>query len=244
MLHHWEEPCVSGAGGSGAVFFAGCNLRCVFCQNHAISAPRPWVGECVDAARLCEIFYALHSQGAENINLVSPAHVLPVAREAIILAKSRDFSLPFIWNSNAYESVEALRSLEGLVDLYLPDLKYFDDALALKYSNAPDYFRYATAAILEMCRQGDVLIRHLVLPGGRKDSMRVLDWIAANVPSPRLSLMAQYTPMHLAAGCPPLHRRLTDFEYRSVADYAISLGLTEGYVQERAAAASIYTPDF
>jgi len=243
MPHRWEEPCVSGARGTGAVFFAGCNLRCVFCQNHKINQARPLPGETVDAIRLTEMFRELHAEGAESISLISPSHVLPVAREAMRLAKGQGFPLPFVWNSNAYESPEALRTLEELVDLYLPDLKYHDNAMALAYSAAPAYFTHARAAIEEMRRQGDVLIRHMVLPGGRKDSMRVLDWIAESLPGTRISLLAQYTPMYCAEKYPPLHRRLTGFEYDSVAEYAQSLGL-KGYFQERDAATADYTPVF
>ncbi|MCL2300772.1 MAG: radical SAM protein [Firmicutes bacterium] len=250
MLHRWEEPCVSGARGTGAVFFAGCNLRCVFCQNHRISQPRPVGAACqppayeqADAPRLAEQFWRLHAEGAESISLISPTHVLPVAREAMRLAKGQGFPLRFVWNSNAYENPEALRTLEGLVGLYLPDLKYFDDAMALAYSAAPAYFAHACAAIKEMSRQGEVLIRHMVLPGGRKDSMRVLDWIAENVPGAKISLLAQYTPMYRAAEHPPLHRRLTAFEYESAAEYALSLGL-QGYFQQREAATDAYTPNF
>ena len=245
MLHRWEEPCISGEKGTGAVFFAGCNLRCVFCQNHAISQARPLPGERVDAIRLVEIFWSLAEQGAENISLISPSHVLPVAREAMRLAREQGFALKFVWNSNGYEMSQALQSLQGLVDFYLPDLKYADNAMALAYSGAAAYFRYATQAIEEMHRQADVLIRHLVLPGGRKDSMRALDWIAANAPEARISLMAQYTPMHRAreGEFPALRRRLTGFEYDSVAQYAQSLGL-RGYFQGRDAATAGYTPEF
>jgi len=243
MLHRWEEPCVSGGRGTGAVFFAGCNMRCVFCQNHEISQTRPLPGEPVDAARLAEIFWQLQAQGAESISLISPTHVLPVARDAMRLAKEQGFPLRFIWNSNAYELPGVLWSLEGLVDLYLPDLKFADNCLALYCSGTPGYFRRAAQAIPEMRRQGEVLIRHMVLPGGRKDSMRVLDWIAANAPGARVSLLAQYTPMHRAAEFPPMHRRVTGFEYDSVADYALSLGL-KGYFQAREAATAEYTPIF
>ena len=250
MLHRWEEPCISGEKGTGAVFFAGCNLRCLFCQNHAISQARPLPGERVDAARLAEIFWSLAEQGAENISLISPSHVLPVARDAMRLAKEQGFPLKFIWNSNGYELAQALQSLQGLVDFYLPDLKYEDDAVALAYSGATAYFQHATQAIEEMHRQAQaygaqVLIRHLVLPGGRRDSMRVLDWIAANAPGAKVSLMAQYTPMHRAAAgeFPALRRKLTGFEYDSVAQYARSLGL-QGYFQGRDAATEGYTPAF
>jgi len=245
MLHRWEEPCISGEKGTGAVFFAGCNLCCLFCQNHAISQARPLPGERVDATRLAEIFWSLAGHGAENISLISPSHVLPAAREAMRLAKEQGFPLKFIWNSNGYETTQALQTLQGLVDLYLPDLKYADNSMALAYSSAEDYFKYAARAIKEMCRQGDVLIRHLVLPGGRRDSMRVLDWIASRVPGARISLMAQYTPMHRApeGEYPALCRKLTGFEYDSAAQYAQSLGL-QGYFQGRDAATEGYTPVF
>jgi len=262
MLHHWEEPCVSGERGTGAVFFAGCNLRCVFCQNYQISQPvgaaflppapqnpppepqnQPPAYEQVTAPRLAELFWQLHAEGAENISLISPTHVLPVARDAILLAKEQGFTLKFVWNSNAFELPGALFAMEGLIDLYLPDLKYADNCVALAYSGAPAYFRFATAAIGEMARQADVLIRHLVLPGGRRDSMRVLDWIAQNHPDVPVSLMAQYTPMHRAEEFPSLRRRLTAFEYDSVAQYALSLGL-KGYFQQRDSATADYTPEF
>jgi len=252
MLHRWEEPCISGENGTGAVFFAGCNLRCLFCQNHAISQARPLPGELVDAARLAEIFWFLAGEGAENISLISPSHVLPVAREAMRLAREQGFPLQFIWNSNGYETTQALQSLQGLVDFYLPDLKYESDSIALAYSGIENYFRYASQAIGEMYRQSQacgaqLLIRHLVLPGGRKDSMRVLEWIAEHAPGARVSLMAQYTPMHRAAEeggeFPALRRRLTGFEYDSVAEYARSLGL-RGYFQGRDAATAAYTPGF
>jgi len=243
MPHHWEEPRVRGTHGSGAVFFSGCNLRCAFCQNHTISQARPLPGERVDAAGLARVFWDLAGLGVENINLVTPSHVLPVAREAMRLARRQGFALPFVWNSNGYENAQALQSLEGLVDLYLPDLKYHDDALALAYSAAPGYFACACAALREMHRQGELLVRHLVLPGARKDSMRLLDWVAAQLPGARISLLAQYTPMHRASGLPPLHRRLTGFEYQSVVDHALSLGL-KGYMQRREAATQAYTPEF
>jgi len=250
MLHRWEEPCISGERGTGAVFFAGCNLRCLFCQNYKISQARPLPGESVDAARLAEIFWFLEGQGAENISLISPSHVLPVAREAMRLAKDQGFPLQFVWNSNGYETAQALQSLEGLVDFYLPDFKYEDNCVALAYSGAVAYSKHAAAAIGEMRRQGEscgarVLIRHLVLPGGRKDSMRVLDWIAANAPGAEISLMAQYTPMHKAqqGEIHALGRKLTGFEYNSVAQYARTLGL-QGYFQGRDAATAKYTPGF
>ncbi len=243
MLHRWEEPPVSGERGTGAVFFSGCNLRCIFCQNHKISQVRPLPGNTVDAGALYKSFLDLQALGAETISLISPTHVLPVAREAMRVAKQQSFPLKIVWNSNGYELPENIKSLAGLVDIYLPDLKYCDGKMAAQYSLAPDYFAYAAAAIAEMSAQTEVIIRHLILPGGRKDSMRVLEWIASNTPNARVSLMAQYTPMFRANDAPPLHRRLTGFEYDSVAEYAQSLGL-KCFYQARASAVSSYTPDF
>ncbi len=257
MLHHWEEPPISGSHGTGAIFFAGCALRCLFCQNAAISQRRPPEGETVTPERLCELFWALHAQGAHNIDLVTPSLYLPAVRRAAELAKAEGFPLPLLWNSSGYENVQAIRSLDGLIDIYLPDLKYADDALALRFSNAPGYFSIATAAILAMHRQvgypqfdedgllrRGLLTRHMVLPGCRKDSMRVLDWIAAYLPEAWVSLMAQYTPLHRAAEIPQLNRRLTSFEYQSVVDHFFAVGLQHGYMQDCAAASAAYVPIF
>ncbi|MDR2646699.1 MAG: radical SAM protein [Oscillospiraceae bacterium] len=257
MIHMWEEPCVSGGNGSGTVFFAGCNLRCVFCQNHEISQTRPLIGVAHDADRLAALFWDLQSQNAENINLVTPDHVLPITREAIVIARRQGIALPFIWNSNAYVNQKPLQSLASLVDIFLPDLKYCDPVLSLRYAQAADYFFHAGNALCTMrdlvglpqyggngmMRRG-MMIRHLVLPGCRKDSMRLLDWLRANIPDVPLSLMAQYTPMHLAKQMKPLNRRLTGFEYESVLEYAMKIGLTVAYQQGRGAATPTYTPDF
>ena len=254
-VHMWEEPPISGTNGSGAVFFAGCNLRCVFCQNHEISRNGP--GEEVSPARLADIFFELAQKGVHNVNLVTPAHVLPAAAEAIEQAQNRGFSLPVVYNTNAYETVETLRRMDGLVDVYLPDLKYWDDEAAQRYSSAPDYFAVATQAILEMARQvgpavfdkqgliqRGLMIRHLVLPGLRRDSFKILDWIAENVPDAYVSLMAQYFPTHRAHEYPELNRRLTTFEYQSVVDYFVHLGLKNGFIQDVASASSAYVPNW
>ncbi len=212
-LHDWEEPCISGTRGSGTVFFGGCNLACVFCQNHRISV-RP-VGRVHTPAELAEVFLAQERRGAHNVNLVSPTPYSKPISEALRLARNRKdgmsgLSLPVVYNSNGYETVEALRRLEGLVDIYLPDLKYRDDSLARRYSNAPGYFEAVTAALAEMARQvgtgaafdGEglmtrgLLVRHLVLPGHSDDSRTILTWLARELPGVHLSLMAQYTPVH------------------------------------------------
>ena len=247
--HFWEEPCISGEKGSGAVFFAGCNLRCSFCQNYDISALRK--GTEVSVEKLRAIFQNLRAQGVHNLNLVTGTHFA----HAIAAALEEDPGLPVVWNCGGYESVNTLRALEGKVQVYLPDMKYSDASLAAELSGAGDYPAVARAAILEMFRQtgpyeldGEgmlkrgVLIRHLVLPGEMENTFGVLDWIADTFREGDVlvSLMGQYTPNgHGGPG-----RRLTEEEYRRAADYMLGLGLYEGYTQELDSAQSSYTPDF
>lgn len=255
-LHFWEEPCVSGSRGSGTVFFGGCNLRCSFCQNHAISR-RP-TGHPYPEADLARLFLEQQSQGAHNINLVSPT---PYSRPiAVALSRARDegLRLPVVYNCNGYETVEGLARLEGLVDVYLPDLKYRDDALALSYSQAPNYFAAASAALDEMARQvgrtaefdqdglmtRGLLVRHLVLPGAGADSAAVLRWLSRELPGVHLSLMAQYTPIDQAVDHPTLGRRLTAAEYEPLLDLCDELGLEHGYRQELDSAGEEYIPPF
>ena len=249
-LHFWEEPCVSGARGSGAVFFSGCVLRCVYCQNHAISHEN--FGKPVSVERLREIFWELIGQGAHNINLVSPTPFAPAIREAL----AEPLPVPVVWNTGGYERVETLRSLEGKVQVWLPDLKYVDSGLSQDLSGAADYFDAASAAIEEMVRQtGDyvledgllkrgVLIRHLMLPGQLENTKAVLDWVAETFRPGQvlLSLMAQYTPQPGAEGL--LSRRVTGAEYRAALRYMENLGITDGYCQDAASARAEYTPDF
>ena len=249
-LHLWEEPCVSGARGSGAVFFSGCVLRCVYCQNHAISHEN--FGKPVSVERLREIFWELIGQGAHNINLVSPTPFAPAIREAL----AEPLPVPVVWNTGGYERVETLRSLEGKVQVWLPDLKYVDSGLSQDLSGAADYFDAASAAIEELVRQtGDyvleagllkrgVLIRHLMLPGQLENTKAVLDWVAETFRPGQvlLSLMAQYTPQPGAEGL--LSRRVTGAEYRAALRYMENLGITDGYCQDAASARAEYTPDF
>ena len=249
-LHHWEEPCVSGTRGSGAVFFSGCVLRCVYCQNHVIS--RENFGRPVTMERLREIFWELIGQGAHNINLVSPTPFAPAVREAL----DRPLPVPVVWNTGGYERVETLRSLEGRVQVWLPDLKYVDSGLSRRLSGAADYFAVASAAIGEMVRQtGDyvmedgllkrgVLIRHLMLPGQLENTKAVLDYVAAAFRPGQVlfSLMAQYTPQPGAEGL--LARRVTGAEYRAALRYMENLGITDGYCQDAASARAEYTPAF
>ena len=250
MLHHWEEPCISGTRGSGAVFFSGCVLGCVFCQNRTISRER-W-GKTVSAARLREIFEELIAQGAHNINLVSPTPYVP----AILEALAEPLPVPVVWNTGGYERVETLRMLEGKVQIWLPDLKYADNALAKACSGAADYFETAAAAIREMHRQaGDcvmedgllkrgVVIRHLLLPGALENAKAVMDWVAETFRPGQVlfSLMSQYTPQPGAEGL--LSRRVTGGEYRAALAYMENVGILDGYRQDSSSAREEYTPAF
>ena len=249
MLHKWEEPALAGAGGSGAVFFGGCTLGCRYCQNAAISGGA--VGKATDSAGLRQLFEDLIAQGAENIDLVTPTHFLPT----ILPALRPKLPVPVVYNCGGYERVETLRSLEGCVDIYLPDFKYADACLAGQLSGAADYFPVAADAIREMVRQvgavrweGEkvtrgVIIRHLILPGNLENSLRVLDWIGENfAPGEVLvSLMRQYTPM---GGLPaPFDRRVTGEEYDAVLSW-MYLNELEGFTQEAEAADTGFIPDF
>lgn len=249
-LHFWEEPTISGTQGSGTVFFTGCVLGCVFCQNGKISHDN--FGKAITVPRLREIFEELIAQGAHNINLVSPTPYALAIREAL----AEPLPVPVVWNTGGYERVETLKALEGKVQVWLPDLKYADSDLAKRYSAAEDYFEAATAAILEMYRQvGDyviedgllkkgVVIRHLMLPGALNNTKAVMDWVAANFKPGQVlfSLMAQYTPQPGAEGI--LARRVTKMEYRAAMAYMDNLGIVDGYCQDADSARAEYTPDF
>lgn len=249
MIHRWEEPVLAGSGGSGAIFFGGCTLRCRYCQNAPISS-RP-VGKPVDAAHLRRMMEALISQGAENIDLVTPTQYLPTIAQAL----EEKLPVPVVYNSGGYERVETLRALEGKIDIYLPDLKYTDPRLAMELSSAPYYFPRAAEAIMEMVRQtgpvqwqGDritrgTVIRHLILPGQVENSLKVLDWIGQTFQPGQVlvSLMRQYTPMgNLGA---PYDRRITDQEYDAVLSWMF-LNDLEGFTQEKEAADRGFIPDF
>lgn len=253
--HMWEEPPISGSRGSGTVFFTGCSLRCIFCQNRTIS--REGMGKTYTEEELTAAILSLRDQGVHNINFVTPTHYTSTIARILERIKPT-LGIPVVWNCGGYESVETLRMLEGLVDIYLPDFKYFSPDLSRDYSAAPDYPAIATEAVQEMYRQTGpyteekdlakrgVIIRHLVLPGCRADSMNVLRHIASILPPAeiRISVMRQYTP-DFAADAPykNLHRRVTDFEYTSVLDEAARLGLV-GFSQGKDAATKAYTPDF
>ena len=255
-LHPWEEPCLTGEKGAGTVFFSYCSLRCIFCQNSVIS--REGNGTEVSIGRLAEIFLEQQARGAATLDLVTPTHYAPLIIEALKLAKADGLIMPVVWNSSGYETVEMIEYIAPYIDVFLPDLKYYSPELAERYSAAADYFPVATQAILKMAelkgeplidkmglmRRG-VLIRHLVLPNARKDSMALLDWVADNLKGKvKLSLMNQYTPLFRVTEFKELNRRLTTFEYDSVVNYALDLGLDDCYVQERRAASAEYVPDF
>ncbi len=251
MRHEWEEPALAGPGGSGAIFFSGCTLGCLYCQNEEISAGG--FGREMSAPALRRTMEELIAQGAENIDLVTPTHFLP----DILPALAPKLPAPVVYNCGGYESVETLRHLEGLVDIYLPDLKYADGALAARLSGAADYVPVAAAAIREMVRQtgpyqmeGErlrrgVMIRHLILPGQVENSLRVLDWIGETFPrgTVLVSLMRQYTPMPRVVGMPPLDRQVTQEEYEAVLSW-MYLNNLEGFTQEAEAASEKYIPNF
>ena len=246
--HYWEEPVISGSFGSGTVFFSGCTLGCVFCQNQQISHEN--FGKEITSAHLREIFEQLIDDGVQNINLVTPTHFLP----SILPALTPKLPVPVVYNCGGYESVETLKELEGLVDIYLPDFKYSDNRLAAKLSKAPDYFETASAAILEMFRQTGpvviaddqmqkgVILRHLILPGFVDNSLGVLDWVADHFQKGDIlfSLMSQYVPMGPVQ--PPLDRRVTEEEYDAVLSYLWFLGLEDGYTQDFQAATEEFIP--
>lgn len=250
-LHMWEEPCISGTRGSGAVFFSGCGLRCVFCQNEAIS--QQGEGKIVTPERLAEIFCELEAQGAHNINLVTAAHFVPAVLEALSLYRP---NIPIVYNSSGYESIETLRMLSGVVDIYLPDYKYIDPNMAAMLSGARDYPDVAFAAIAEMIRQTGApvydengmmqrgtLIRHLVLPGLTGDSMKILTRIRDEFPGIPVSLMGQYTPCGRALSMPGMDRKIKKKEYARVLAHMEAIGL-DGYRQELGSADGAFIPSF
>lgn len=251
--HFWEEPCISGEKGSGTVFFSGCNLRCVFCQNYEVS--RAACGRQVSEEQLMRIFDSLVEQGVNNINLVTPTHYAPMLAKTLEKYRS---PVPIVYNSSGYESVETLKMLDGLVDIYLPDIKYFDPAPAKKYSGAEDYFNCASKAVLEMQRQVGTLtlgedgvakrgliIRHLVMPGNVSQAIKIFTWVSENLPPDTyISLMRQYVPYGKAKEMPPIDRRLTSREYAIAKQRILALGFENCYFQGKDAAEEIFIPDF
>lgn len=255
-LHMWEEPCISGAEGSGTVFFTGCSLGCVYCQNRKIS--RGEGGREVSIDQLADLFLQLQDQRANNINLVTAGHYAPQVAAALELARERGLSIPVVYNSSGYETPDTLRLFEGMVQVYLPDFKYMSPELAERYSNSRDYVKTAKSALEEMVRQagspqfdargmmtGGVIVRHLLLPGHVSDSKRVVEYLYQTYGNRiYISLMNQYTPMPAMAKDPLLSRRVTRREYERLVDYAISLGVEQGFIQEGETAVESFIPEF
>lgn len=256
-LHMWEEPCISGENGSGTVFFSGCPLKCVYCQNFDIANANH--GKKISADRLCEIYFELEEKGANNINLVTPTHYIPHIINSLAKAKSCGLKIPTVYNTSGYERPESIRMLEGLIDVYLPDFKYFSADTAKKYSNAPDYPEYAKAAIEEMVRQTGnavfdaggimqkgVIVRHLVLPGYTAESERIIKYLYSRYGDDiYMSIMNQYTPLeNVKKNYPELDRRVTDGEYEDVVDFAVQTGVENGFVQEGGTAEESFIPMF
>lgn len=256
-LHMWEEPCISGSKGSGTVFFSGCPLHCVYCQNRAIASGG--VGRELSVSELSEVFLKLQKESANNINLVTPTHYIPQIAQALKMAKNNGLNIPIVYNTGGYEKVESLRKLRGLVDIYLPDCKYFSSEIGAKYSNAPDYYEVALTAIKEMYEQvGEpcfdeegimtkgVIVRHLLLPGLLEDSKKIIKTLYEQYgDSIYLSIMNQYTPMPgVEAKYPELGKKVTEEDYEALVDYAIEIGVENGFIQEGETASESFIPDF
>lgn len=255
-LHMWEEPCISGKKGSGTVFFSGCAMGCVYCQNYSIA--KVLNGKRITIDRLSDIFIELQNKGANNINLVTPSHYVPQIIEALDKAKNKGLVLPVVYNTSGYEKVETIKALEEYVDIYLPDFKYFDSDIGKRYSNCPDYFSYASAAIEEMVKQKPipvfddrgmmkqgVIVRHLILPGYLEDSKSIINYLykTFNVHI-YISIMNQYTPLENVLAYPEINRKITEKEYDELVDYAISLGVENGFIQDGETASESFIPDF
>ncbi len=271
-LHFWEEPCISGTSGSGAVFFSGCNMRCIFCQNFDIAANNKGIK--LTNTELSDIFLRLQESGANNINLVTPTHFTYEIIKALELAKSKGLVIPIVYNTSSYENVNTLKDLCGLVDVYLPDFKYVDNNIAKEYSSAPDYFEVASRALEEMYRQvgkarfftkeetdkfnadnnlkidyelmkSGIIVRHLCLPGTSNDSIAVIKYLYETYKDNiYISIMNQYTPLPQVKDHKLLHRKLTSYEYNKVVNYAIDLGVINGFTQDGRVAKESFIPDF
>ena len=268
-LHLWEEPCISGETGSGAVFFSGCQLRCIFCQNHNIAIGK--IGKTITIEHLSEIFLELQEKGANNINLVTPSHYVPQIIQALDLARKAGLKLPIVYNTSAYETVDTIKMLDGYVDIYLPDFKYMDAKLASEYSNAEDYFEVAVKALTEMYSQvgnphfnersikghlqnnnieedimtKGVIVRHLMLPGEFVDSKNIITYLYHTYENNVfISIMNQYTPLKQVENIEKLNRRITEKEYDKLVDFAIDLGVENGFIQEGKTSEESFIPEF
>ncbi len=255
-LHHWEEPCISGKDGSGTVFFSCCNMKCVYCQNYGISTENR--GKTVTDEELAEAFLSLQEKGANNINLVTPTHFAFQIMKALDIARSKGLNLPVVYNCGGYESVETIKMLSGYVDIYMPDMKYFSDKYAVKYSAAPGYFDIAKAAIDEMYRQvgkpafgkdgimqRGVIVRHMMLPGLLFDTKKIIDYLYNTYKDDiYISLMSQYTPMPNVKNMPELDRKISEKQYEAMVEYAAGIGVKNAFVQDGSSAAESFIPEF
>ncbi len=254
-LHQWEEPSISGENGSGTVFFSHCNLGCVFCQNYEISSKHN--GKIISINELCDIFLDLQSQTAHNINLVTPTHYAVQIANALTLAKSKGLKIPVVYNCGGYECADTLKLLDGLIDIYMPDVKYFDDKYAIKYSNAPHYFEYAKKAVSEMYRQTGknifdngimkkgVIVRHMLLPGLLFDSKKILDYLyEAYSDNIYISIMSQYTPMPNVTNYPEINKTVSKKYYDALINYAMSIGIKNAYIQDGESVGESFIPSF
>lgn len=255
-LHFWEEPIISGENGSGTVFFSGCNLKCVFCQNFNISTNN--FGKKITIERLSEIFLELQEQGANNINLVTPTHFVPQIIEALKISKNKGLNIPIVYNSSGYENIETLKLLDGYIDIYLPDFKYFDNKYAVKYSKCPNYFEYASKAIEEMVRQAGlpkfnekelltkgVIVRHMLLPGLLEDSKKIIHYLVDKYNDEIfISIMNQYTPTNNLDKYPEINKIVENTDYEELINYAINLGIKNGFIQEGETQKTSFIPEF
>ena len=255
-LHMWEEPCISRNGGSGTIFFSGCNLRCVFCQNREIASGGKGIE--ISTQRLSEIFIEQQERGAENINLVTPGHFAGRIREALVNAKEQGLIIPVVYNTSSYESADTLQQFEGLIDIYLADFKYMSSKMSARYSSAPDYAKIAKEAVAKMVHQTGapefdksgimrkgVIVRHLMLPGGLKDSKAVLRYLYRTYRDTiYYSIMNQYTPINIPEEYSEINRHVSEREYEDLIRYAVSLGIENGFVQEGDTAQESFIPDF
>lgn len=254
-LHFWEEPPISGNQGSGTIFFSGCNLKCVYCQNYEISTGGK--GKEISLEKFVELCLDLQQQGANNINLVTPTHYIPLIKEGILMAKKKGLTIPIVYNSSGYESVESLKELDGIIDVYLPDFKYYDETLAVTYSKAPHYFSIASKAIQEMFRQvgpcqfddqgiikKGVIVRHLLLPTHENDSKKIINYLYQTYHDDIfISIMNQYTVTRKLP-YPELNQTVSDIEYDDLINYALDLGITNAFIQEGGTASESFIPNF
>ncbi len=255
-LHYWEEPIISGEKGSGTVFFSGCNLKCIFCQNYQISNNN--FGKTISIHRLSEIFLELQEKGANNINLVTPTHFVPLIIEALKIAKIKGLNIPVVYNSSGYENVETIKLLKGYVDIYLPDLKYYDNKYANKYSKCDNYFEIASKSLAEMINQvgkpcfnkegiliKGVIVRHMIIPGLLEDSKKIIRYLVDNYNDDIfISIMNQYTPTNNLINYPEINRTINNNEYDELINYAIDLGIKNGFMQEGETQKTSFIPEF